>query len=132
MKLLTLINAVLAQSEAAVEAVLDLTNRANDTTNLEKASCAGKIILDVLSSAKVGAPAYTISGLEVSYDGTNYVLAQGTLGIDPCTTPGQFHVQITFPLIGVRKLRLVMAGSAPDGSNYVTLTAQLRMAAYAQ
>jgi hypothetical protein len=126
--LINILSAAVVQSEAQVEAAKTLTQQ--ETTVLEKASAQSKIVLELVSASKVLAPAFTVSGLEVSYDGTNYVLAQGSLGLDPCTAVGVFHAQITFPLIGVKKMRLVMAGSAPDGANYLTLTARLRLGTY--
>lgn len=128
MKELVILNAANPQSEAGVEAALTLT--ANQATLLEKASSIGKVLLSLLSATKVGAPAYTVTGIEVSYDGTNFVLAQGSLTLDPCTNVGQFHAQITFPLLGVQKLRLVAGGTPPDGSNHVVLTAKLLMSYY--
>ena len=93
---------------------------------LAEAMVRGQVHLRVVCATKVGTPAFTLTGIEASIDGTNYVTL---IELEPisCADEGEQQLQAICAPFDVRtkKLRFTRGGDAPDGSNKMTVTAEL-------
>ncbi len=85
---------------------------------------ARKVILQIRAANKVGAPDFTLTGLSISYDGTNYRQAASlSLAV---TANGELAApEITLPLIGVAKVKLDCTVANLDVDNKIDLLATL-------
>lgn len=126
---ITILNSVVCDAEADIETPLTLTQAHKDA--LERCEAAGgKKRLRVLASSETGAFDATIDTLSGSIDGTNYVILQAFSGLQ-ITTAGEqkatnpLLMEITAPLTGFAKLRLDVTAANVDGSNLMTLLAEI-------
>jgi hypothetical protein len=125
--IIPILNAAVVNSEATVEAAYSVTPC--EVMNAIEALKDGSIHVRVLGATMTGSPDFTITGIEGSIDGTLYYtwITFGTaVTVNAATELGLRPIADTNPLDHrTTKLRCVMGGSAPDGSNYLTLTVQV-------
>jgi hypothetical protein len=108
-------------SEANVETATTLTQAEADA--LTKAILWGKAHVEIRQSATASTPAFTITALEFSIDGSNYATLRTFDSAVSCG--GSNGQKALVPLHGyamacdsrITKIRFVMGGSAPDGTN---------------
>ncbi|MFA7279117.1 MAG: hypothetical protein WC100_03385 [Sterolibacterium sp.] len=129
---ITILNAVDCQAEATVEVAKTLSVDQQDMI-CRAESMGAKKRLRILASAEVGSADVTIDTISGSIDGTNFVILQAFTGLQitaageaKCTNP--LLMEITAPLVGMTKLRLDATAAALDGSNHITLLAELLLA----
>lgn len=122
--IVSILDGAVCDSEADVEAVY--TINPSKVAQLIESLRDGSVHCRVLGATTVGSPSFTLTAIEASIDGTNYYTwvtfgtavtcsGDGELGLRPIAATNPIDHRTT-------KLRLVMGGSAPDGSNYLTLT----------
>jgi hypothetical protein len=127
-KVITILNAIVCDSEADIETAKAITP--DEAMYLAEALIYGSAHLRVLCASEAGTCPFTLTALEFSIDGTNYATLRTFDTAVDCTANGEKT------LSGINgygicadarttSLRLVMGGSAPDGSNKITVTAQL-------
>lgn len=127
-EVIALINGVACKAEATVEAAYTLS--ATQADRLVEALQYGTAHIRVLCASETGTCPFTLTALEFSIDGTNYATLRTFDTAIDCTANGE---KALTPINGyaqvsdhrITKLRFVMGGSAPDNSNYITVTAQL-------
>jgi hypothetical protein len=125
---ITILNAIVCDSEADIETAKTITPE--EARDLVEGLARGLVHLRVLCATEVGTCPFTLTGLEFSIDGTLYATLRTFDTAVDCTAVGE---KALTPINGYAqvadyrstKLRLVMGGSAPDGSNKITVTAQL-------
>ena len=127
-KEITLIDGVVLNSEADVEAEYSLSAYEADRIAQVLADADGRAFLLIENSASNGTPAFTLAGIEYSIDGSNFETWQsfGPVDMDGNGAPDGPELTQPFPRTAT-KLKLTMGGSAPDGSNYLTSTIKLRL-----
>jgi hypothetical protein len=127
-EVLDILSAVVCDSEADIEAAVTITE--TQATRLCDALQFGTAHLRVLCATEGGTCPFTLTGMEFSIDGTLFATLRTFDTAVDCTAEGEKPLT---PINGyaqvadyrTTKLRLVMGGSAPDGSNKITVTAQL-------
>ena len=127
-KEITILDAVLCDSEADVEGALDLTERQADRISQVMASPGGRAVILFSTSTVTGTPAFTITGIEYTIDGTNFRTWRSFAPVDINAAGELVGPEITAPFPATAtKIRYVMGGSAPDGSNKLVLTSKMRL-----
>lgn len=127
-RVIKILDAIVVKSEALIETAKaidavearDLAAAIANTT----ASCH----LRLTAATKVSSPSFTITGIEFSIDGTNFATLctfASAVTIDAAGEKVLSPVNASVADFRTTKLRLVMGSSAPDGSNYITLTAEV-------
>lgn len=116
----------LLTTEALVETATTLT--AEQSAALTKAIIWGEAHIAIAQSATANTPAFTLTALEASIDGTNYFTLKT---FDTAVTCGAADgAKALVSLNGydqccddrITKVRFVMGGSAPDSTNKCKLT----------
>lgn len=120
-KTIALLSAALCDAEGDVEAALALTKEQQRDLTF-----ADKIELQVKASGEVGAANFAITGIEKSWDGTNWTTHETFASAITITANGHYFRQLTNPIIGAKKVRLAATVTTLDGSNKITLTAELK------
>jgi hypothetical protein len=119
------------ESTAGIGVESPTTLTAEQAAALAKAIIWGTAHIDILQSATAATPAFTLTALEFSIDGTNYAtLKTFDTAVTCSTTDGQ---KALVSLNGydqccddrITKVRFVMGGSAPDGTNKCKLTCKI-------
>jgi len=127
-KVINILNAIVCDSEADIETAKALTP--DEAMCLAEAMQYGSAHLRTLCASETGSAPFTLTGLEFSIDGTNYATLRTFDTAVDCTAAGEKPLATVngYALSAdyrTTNLRLVMGGSAPDGSNKITVTAQL-------
>ena len=123
-RVITLLNAITADSEGDVETAYTLTAGDIHALNTCMAS-GGRVLLRVLGGSVTGSPSFTIDSLTGSIDGTNYRSVQSFAPISITAAGEKDGPEITAPLHRYTLLKLLATVSSLDGSNKLPLTAQL-------
>ncbi len=119
----TILDAVSLQSEALFEAALTLNDAQKRILN--EGTLNGKVILRILLSDKAASPSSTVDSISGSYDGTNFRVLQSWTGVAMDDNGEIVLPQITYPLHGLSKIRLLATVSSLTGTNKITCTAKL-------
>lgn len=88
---------------------------------------ANVLMLELIASAKVGTTTFDVTGIDVSFDGSNFVQWE-TFGTAVTVTANESYGGpiLVKSLIGVQAIKLRVANVTADGSNHMVATANLR------
>lgn len=123
-----ILTAIVCDSEADIETPKALTYA--QARELVEALQYGSAHLRTLLATKVGSPVFTFTALQFTIDGTNYATLKTFDDAVACSAEGEkalaaLNGYAALSDARIAKVRLVMGGSAPDGSNKITATVQL-------
>lgn len=125
---INILNAAVVDAEADAEAVYTLTSGDLHAINTCMAS-GGRVFLRILCGTPTSSPSFTIDSLSGTIDGTNYRTIQSFAPISITAAGEKDGPEITAPLHGYTALKLLITVTTLNGSNYLTVTAGLRVIA---